>query len=57
MSAPFALGGRAIICNPYCEQAANLSQDDSFTLAGITTAGRGLGKARPRAVCQLQPAF
>jgi hypothetical protein len=36
--------GRAAPINPYYEQAANLSQDDWFTLAGITMAGPGLGK-------------
>ena len=36
--------GRAAPINPYYEHAANLSQDDWFTLAGITMAGPGLGK-------------
>ena len=36
--------GRAAPINPYYEQGANLSQDDWFTLAGITMAGPGLGK-------------
>ncbi len=49
--------GRAAPINPYCEQAANLSQDDWFTLAGITMAGPGLGKRVRERFVGLQPAF
>jgi hypothetical protein len=45
MNAPFALGSHATICNPFYEQATDLSQDDVFTLAGFTMFGPGLGKA------------
>jgi hypothetical protein len=33
------------LTNPYYEHAADLSQDDVFTLAGITMGGPGIGKA------------
>ena len=33
------------IAKPYCEQSADFSHDDVFTLAGFTMAGPGLGKA------------
>lgn len=35
---------RAIPCNSYYDHATDLSQDDIFTLAGITMFGPGLGK-------------
>jgi hypothetical protein len=40
----FRSGDRATPINPYYEHATDLSQDDWFTLAGITMAGPGLGK-------------
>jgi hypothetical protein len=36
--------GRATTCNSYYDHATDLSQDDIFTLAGITMFGPGLGK-------------